>query len=88
MAGRLAVIDVTEAENAAAGNGHAYFSRSPWASSDILVTLMFDLEPGRRGLVQSPDLPFWTFPPKYVQRLRATLAEIQADLRAAVKQGE
>ena len=71
----LNFIDVTEAEGAMTGNGHAYFRKSPWASSDILVTLMYDLPPGERGLVRSNGNPIWTFPSDYVQKLRSIIAE-------------
>jgi esterase/lipase superfamily enzyme len=77
----LILIDVTDAESAAAGNGHAYFRKSPWASSDILMTLMYDLGPDERGLVYAPDLPIWTFPSDYIQRLRTALLEYNSDLR-------
>lgn len=70
---------VTDAESAAAGNGHAYFRKSPWTSSDILMTLMHDLRPDERGLVRSEDIPIWTFPPDYIHRLRAALLEALPD---------
>ena len=69
----LRLIDVTEAEGATAGNGHAYFRQSPWASSDILMTLMYDLPPEKRGLVRSDSNPIWTFPDDYLPRLRQAL---------------
>jgi esterase/lipase superfamily enzyme len=72
----LIFIDVTDAESATTGNGHAYFRKSPWTSSDILMTLMHDLRPDERGLVRSEDLPIWTFPPDYIQRLRASLLKV------------
>ena len=71
----LHVINVTEAEGSARGKGHAYFRKSPWASSDILMTLMYDLEPAERGLIRSPNHPIWTFPDDYIQRLKVALAE-------------
>jgi esterase/lipase superfamily enzyme len=67
----LAFINVTAAEGSSTGNGHGYFRRSPWASSDILTTLLLDLSPGERGLVRAPGTPIWAFPPDYVERLRA-----------------
>lgn len=76
---QLIFIDVTNAAAAATGNGHAYFRKSPWASSDILTTLMYDLGPDQRGLVQDPQLPFWTFPEDYIQRLRDVLIEANPD---------
>jgi esterase/lipase superfamily enzyme len=69
----LALIDVTRAEAASAGNGHAYFRGSPWVSSDILVSLLYDVPPERRGLVRMPDAPIWAFPGDYVQRLQGLL---------------
>jgi esterase/lipase superfamily enzyme len=71
----LRFIDVTGAQEATSGNGHAYFRKSPWVSSDVLMTLLYDLAPSDRGLVQAPDLPVWTFPPDYIERLRNSLAE-------------
>ncbi|MGD8270226.1 MAG: hypothetical protein PVH69_08630 [Desulfobacterales bacterium] len=47
----LKVTDVrTDTPGADSGNGHAYFRKSPWTSSDILTTLTFDLKPQERGL--------------------------------------
>jgi len=75
----LRFIDVTDAAGATTGNGHAYFRKSPWASSDILMTLMFDLQPNERGLVQDPETLIWTFPDDYIQRLRNALLETRPD---------
>jgi len=66
---KLHVIDVTDAAAADAGNGHGYFRESPWVSSDILMSLMYDLSPGDRGLTRGLDMPIWEFPPDYQQRL-------------------
>jgi esterase/lipase superfamily enzyme len=70
----LSVVDVTEAEESDTGNGHAYFRRSPWASSDVLLSLSTDLDPAERGLVRDDDSPIWRFPSDYVERLRSRLA--------------
>jgi esterase/lipase superfamily enzyme len=71
----LVLIDVTDAENAGARNGHAYFRASPWVSSDILATLAYGLGPAQRGLVQAdPTLPIWSYPTDFIERLRAGLA--------------
>lgn len=69
----LMAIDVTNAEAAAAGNGHAYFRKSPWVSSDVLMTLKFNLDPAGRGLVRDSSLPIWKFPSDYIDRLRKQL---------------
>ncbi len=76
----LMFIDVTDAEGAAKGNGHAYFRKSPWVSSDVLSTLMYDLRPEERGLVPAEGSPIWTFPPDYIDRLKAILVEVNPDL--------
>lgn len=70
---KLRIIDVSHAEGSATGNGHAYFRASPWVSSDILMTLLFDLPPEDRGLVRPDELPLWRFPDDYVQRLGEAL---------------
>lgn len=76
----LRVINVTEAEGADTGNGHAYFRKSPWVSSDILMTLMYDLEPEKRGLVKMENDPVWTFPPTYAKEIKAILKQVRPEL--------
>ena len=73
---RLRAIDVTNAESGTAGSGHGYLRESPWVSSDVLLTLLYDLEPAERGLVRRPDSPVWVFPDDYVTRVRAALARL------------
>ena len=72
----ISVIDVTDAEGASTGNGHGYFRKSPWASSDILMMLMYGLTPEQRGLQLKPNMPVYEFPPDYIQRLWEAVAEI------------
>ena len=69
----LSIINVTAAEGATSENGHRYFRKSPWASSDLLMTLRYGLSPDERGLVRSDDSPIWTFPPDYIERLRSAI---------------
>jgi len=69
----LEVIDVTKAAGSTGGNGHGYFRRSPWVSSDLLTLLAYDLGPAQRGLVKHDELPVWQFPPDYVERLQEGL---------------
>ena len=66
---RFSLVDVSRAENADANNGHAYFHKSPWVSSDLLLTFATSLPPGERGLVKKGDSPLWEFPDDYVARL-------------------
>lgn len=77
---KLRFIDVTDAEGSTAGNGHGYFRSSPWVSSDLLMTLRYDLAPEARGLRWSEELPLWTFPDDYVGRLQDALREANPDL--------
>jgi len=81
----ISVINVTEASQAAAGNGHGYFRQSPWASSDILATLAYGLSPPERGLVRGGDSPIWSFPADYIERLRAAIIKADPDLKKAVE---
>jgi esterase/lipase superfamily enzyme len=76
----LIMIDVTDAEDAATGNGHAYFRQSPWVSSDILATLMYDLSPAKRGLHYTEEWPVWTFPEEYITNLADKLIKLNPDL--------
>ena len=80
---QLSVIDVSEAEGAATGKGHAYFRNSPWVSSDVLMTLVYGLTPEARGLQLKPDMPVYEFPPDYMSRLWAALARADPAFRRA-----
>jgi len=80
---QLVVVDVTDAEAGTAGSGHGYFRESPWVSSDILATLLYDLPPSDRGLVRKPNSPVWTFPSDYISRLRRALITENTPLAAA-----
>lgn len=75
----ISMIDVSDSEGADTGNGHGYFRKSPWVSSDILMTLMYDLAPGTRGLELKASMPVYEFPPDYISRLWAALAEVNPD---------
>ena len=69
----LSFINVTDARGAATGDGHVYFRKSPWVSSDILVALKYKLPPETRGLIQTDASPVWTFPTDYIKKLRQAL---------------
>lgn len=69
----LSFVNVTDAEKSNSGNGHAYFRKSPWASSDLLMSLKHDLGPDERGLVQSEGEIHWNFPPDYMEKLRSAV---------------
>lgn len=73
---KLRFIDVTLAENADLGNGHHYFIESPWVSSDVLLTLGYDLSPQQRGLVLDKKTNMWHFSKDYQKRVAAELRKI------------
>ena len=80
----LALIDVTDAESAGTCSGHSYFRDSPWVSSDILVTLKYGLTPAERGLIhEDPNVPIWSYPPDFVDRLRGQPAREETEQPAA-----
>jgi esterase/lipase superfamily enzyme len=76
----LELVDVTQAAGSTTGNGHSYFSQSPWVSSDLLTLLAFDLNPEQRGLIKKGKLPVWSFPTDYVARLRGKIKALNPDL--------
>lgn len=63
------MIDVAAAEDADAGNGHGYFIKSPWVSTDLLLALKFGEEPSARGLRLNADSAVWEFPDDYVRKI-------------------
>jgi len=75
-ADRISYIDVSEAPDIEWGNGHGYFRGSPWVSSDLMVKLMYRLDPEVRGLVRDPATGILAFPTDYDQRMQKTLAGI------------
>jgi esterase/lipase superfamily enzyme len=75
---QFALIDVADADNFDDGNGHAYFRKSPWVSSDILMTLRYGLAPAERGLERRGDSPVWLFPNDYLSRFEKALAQANA----------
>lgn len=71
---RLALIDASDAPGADLGNGHWYFRSSPWASSDIFLTLLSGADPAARGLVREEGKALWQFPADYPARLNRAAA--------------
>lgn len=76
---RVSFINVSEAEGASSGNGHGYFRASPWASSDILMSIYYGLTPEERGLVEQDDLPVFAFPTDYISRLWGAIETVDPD---------
>jgi esterase/lipase superfamily enzyme len=82
----VSVVNVTDAEGATTENGHRYFRKSPWASSDLLMILRYNLSPAERGLVQSDGLPIWSFPPDYITQLRGAIMKANPSLGGIIKE--
>jgi esterase/lipase superfamily enzyme len=78
-ADQISLINVTNAEGAKGGNGHGYFRNSPWASSDILMTLYYGLRPKERGLIDEEGLPMYTFPPDFINRLWSAIEKVDPE---------
>jgi len=76
---RISFINVTDAEGSDTGNGHGYFRNSPWASSDVLMSLYYGLTPEERGLVEQDDLPVFSFPPDYISRLWGAIESVDPE---------
>ena len=76
---QISFINVSDAEGSDTGNGHGYFRSSPWASSDVLMTMYYGLTPSQRGLVEQEDLPIFTFPPDYISRLWGAIESVDPE---------
>ena len=83
---QLSFINVSAAEGSDTGNGHGYFRSSPWASSDVLMTLYYGLTPAQRGLVEQEDLPIYTFPSDYISRLWSAIEKADPVFAVAYRQ--
>jgi esterase/lipase superfamily enzyme len=60
---------------------HTFWYDDPWVSSDVLLTLLLELPPGRRGLQRSvtgAGVPYWTFPTDYPERMPALRDALRA----------
>lgn len=64
------IVDVAAAEDTASGNGHGYFIKSPWVSTDLLFTLKHGIKPQERGLIWNEAEAAWSFPGNYPQVFR------------------
>ena len=83
---QISLINVSDAEGAKVGNGHGYFRSSPWASSDVLMTLYYGLKPKQRGLIEQEDMPVYAFPPDYITRLWDAIKGVDPEFARAYEQ--
>lgn len=83
---QISFINVSDAEGSDTGNGHGYFRSSPWASSDVLMTMYYGLTPEQRGLVEQDDLPIYTFPPDYIARLWSAIETVDPEFAESYRE--
>ncbi len=83
---QISFINVRDAEGSDTGNGHGYFRSSPWASSDVLMTMYYGLSPEQRGLVEQDDMPVFTFPPDYISRLWSAIESVDPEFAEDFRQ--
>ena len=74
----LVLLDVRPAQmSGISERAHTFWYDDPWASSDVLLTLLLQLPPAQRGLAQGTapsGATYWTFPADYPARLAALMA--------------
>ncbi len=68
---------------------HSFWYNDPWVSSDVLLTFLFSLPPGERGLVSGTTelapgklAEYWSFPADYPKRLPGVMAGMRAKVAA------
>ena len=83
---QVSFINVSDAEGSDTSNGHAYFRTSPWASSDVLMTMYYGLSPEQRGLTEQQDMPIFTFPPDYISRLWNSIETVDPEFAEDFRQ--
>ena len=81
---RLVGVDVTGVPGAhemGGLRGHGYWIANERVSTDVLLSLIYPVDPAWRGLVHPPGVGMWTFPDDYPQRVGAAVAEVLPTLR-------
>jgi esterase/lipase superfamily enzyme len=63
-------------------SSHTFWYDDPWVSSDVLITLLYDLPAGERGLSENGNATgphYWTFTPDYPERLAAVMDRLRGE---------
>jgi esterase/lipase superfamily enzyme len=60
-------------------DGHHYWYRNPWSSSDLILLLRTLLPPSERGLAPAPRQHLWYLDPGYPERARTASRRALAD---------
>lgn len=63
---------------------HTFWYDDPWVSGDVLVTLLFHLDPSARGLVsgEASGTRYWTFPADYPARMPGLVEDLRGMVAA------
>ena len=80
------LIDVSAAEDAASGNGHGYFIKSPWVSTYVLLALTSGVSPSERGLTLKAGDTVWEFYDDYPQKIKEMVKSRKATEREQRKE--
>lgn len=70
---RLEIVNATNATGATLGNGHSFFWRSPWVSSDLIMLLRHNRRASKRGLMYNETWGTWEFSDNYPELLQQSL---------------
>lgn len=68
-----------------ASSSHTFWYDDPWVSSDLLVTLLFDLPPAERGLeagTAASGARYWTFPATYPAEMPGLWERLRSRFRS------
>ena len=67
-------------------SSHTFWYDDPWVSSDVLITLLYDLPAGERGLAEGAapaGTRYWTFTSDYPEKLAKVIARLRHERRLA-----
>jgi esterase/lipase superfamily enzyme len=81
---RLAGIDVAGvygAHELSGMRGHGYWVANNRVSTDVLLSMIYPINPALRGLEHKPGKAMWTFPDDYPRRVGDTVYAAAPDLR-------
>ena len=86
---RMVLVDLEHVPEAHYKFSHGGWYDSPWISTDVMVTLLGGLSAEERGLVsrQVERARVWSFPPDYMERIKASILERQGNDQAQMEPG-
>jgi esterase/lipase superfamily enzyme len=75
---QLNILDVGRSEGLALGGAHDFWYNNPWVSNDLLLLLLFNVDPIQRGLephYNENGAKFYRFPSDYDRRIQQILQQ-------------